>query len=29
MNQESFIAWALDDARTVEERYTVEMLWKK
>ena len=26
MNQESFIAWALDDARTVEERYTVEML---
>src|ERR1017187_307337 len=26
MNQEAFIAWALDDARTVEERYTVEML---
>ena len=26
MNQEAFIAWALDDARTTEERFTVEIL---
>jgi len=26
MNQDAFIAWALDAARTVEERYTVELL---
>src|SRR5450432_50306 len=26
MNTEAFIHWALDDARTVEERYTVELL---
>ena len=26
MNQDAFIAWALDEARTVEERYTVELL---
>jgi hypothetical protein len=26
MNQEAFITWALDPARTVEERFTVEML---
>jgi len=26
MNAEGFIRWALDDARTVEERYTVELL---
>ena len=26
MNQEAFIDWALDNARTVEERFTVEIL---
>lgn len=26
MNQEAFISWALDDARTLEERFTVEIL---
>lgn len=26
MNTEAFIRWALDDARTVEERYTTELL---
>src|ERR1017187_8949235 len=26
MNAEGFINWALDDARTVEERYTAELL---
>jgi hypothetical protein len=26
MNQEAFIEWALDDARTLEERFTVEIL---
>ena len=26
MNAEGFISWALDGARTVEERYTVELL---
>lgn len=26
MDKEAFIRWALDDARTVEERYTVELL---
>jgi hypothetical protein len=26
VNTEAFIHWALDDARSVEERYTVELL---
>jgi hypothetical protein len=26
MNSESFVLWALDDARTVEERFTLELL---
>ena len=26
MDTEGFVAWARDDARTIEERYTVELL---
>lgn len=26
MDQAAFIRWALDDARTVEERYTTELV---